>query len=43
MFEVGLHYATYGRYIEKIRDKYPDFNIDLFSWKCDNERSLGND
>ena len=43
LFEVGLHYDTYGRYIEKIRDKYPDFNIDLFSWKYENERGLNND
>ena len=38
LFEVGLHYDTYGRYIAKIRDKYPYFNIDLFNWKYENER-----
>ena len=43
MFEVGLHYDTYGRYIAKIRDKYPEFNIDLFNWKCENERNINND
>ena len=37
MFEVGLCHATYGRYIAKIRDKYPGFNVDLLNWKYENE------